>query len=61
NIVGQRMSTRARTLINSVSDQIDAIALKYCHARAVMVALKGEEGCGEFKALKADDIAAVHE
>ncbi len=44
-----------------MSDRIDATAVKYRHARAAIVVLKGEEGCGEFKALEVEDITAVHE
>ncbi|PBK68367.1 hypothetical protein ARMSODRAFT_887998, partial [Armillaria solidipes] len=59
NIVGQRMSTRARTIIDTVSDHIDATAEKYCCAREAMVHLRGEEACGEYKVLAKDDITAV--
>ncbi|KAK0429918.1 hypothetical protein EV421DRAFT_1689748, partial [Armillaria borealis] len=59
NVVGQRMSMRARTLIDTVSDRVNGASEKYRHARQAMVVLRGEDACTGFKRLEKDDIVAV--
>ncbi|PBK62350.1 hypothetical protein ARMSODRAFT_1024951 [Armillaria solidipes] len=61
NVTGQYMSTRARTMIQSIGNRIKAAAAKYHRAQAAMKDLRGEEACGQFRALEKDDVAPVQE
>ncbi len=61
NITGQHMSTRAQTMIDSITDKIDAAAMKYHGAQEAMRKLQGEERCGRFCVLLKDDVAPVEE
>ncbi len=61
NIVGQHMSTRARSLIASVGDGVQTAARKYRQAREALVALGGEEKCGDFRVLLDEDLVLSEE
>ncbi|KAK7019477.1 CxC2 domain-containing protein [Favolaschia claudopus] len=56
HMVGQRGGTRAAALMVHVSTTIETIAGRYRRARQALVALRGEEGCPEWRALEDDDI-----
>ncbi|KAJ7744427.1 hypothetical protein DFH07DRAFT_963653 [Mycena maculata] len=51
-VVGQRASTRAHTLI----ERVDAAAAKYQRARDALIALRGRAACEDIHELKAADI-----
>ncbi len=55
------MSTRARSLIASVGDAVQATAKKYRQVRAALVALGGEGACGQFRVLLETDIVLSEE
>lgn len=59
NVVGQQMSTRARTIIDTVSDRIDTAAARYRCGRDAMAQLCGKEGCSQYRLLMKEDITAV--
>ncbi len=59
NVVGQRLSTRAGTIIDTVSDHIDAAAARYRCGRDAMARLRGKEGCSRYRVLTKEDITAV--
>lgn len=61
NVVGQERSTRACTLIDTVTDCINTSAQKYRQAQVAMVALCGEESCRVCRRLEPEDIAPMHE
>jgi hypothetical protein len=58
NATGQKKILRARTLIDGVSDRIDAIARKYRDAQVALVRLVGEENAGGYKTLQPDDLTS---
>ncbi|KAJ7178670.1 hypothetical protein C8R43DRAFT_942289 [Mycena crocata] len=45
NVVGQRQSTRANTLISQIGERIDALSAKYRRGHASLMVLKGAEYC----------------
>ncbi|KAF9005771.1 hypothetical protein BDZ89DRAFT_1049014 [Hymenopellis radicata] len=53
---GQQKSSRSQTLIDSVSDSVNAEARRYRQARLVLLQLVSEEGCGEFRNLEKEDV-----
>ncbi len=48
NVTSQHMSTRARTMIDSISNKINTVAMKYCMAREALKNLWGKSSCGWF-------------
>ena len=57
NVTGQRESTRASTLIASMSEKLSESVSKYRSARQALVQLVGEDRCGNFRELKDEDVA----
>ncbi|KAF8997031.1 hypothetical protein BDZ89DRAFT_970727, partial [Hymenopellis radicata] len=58
NVTGQKRSTRARTLIDRVSDQVDLFAAQYRCAQGALTSLVGSGGVGEFRVLTQEDISS---
>ncbi|KAJ6493869.1 hypothetical protein DFH09DRAFT_1104333 [Mycena vulgaris] len=56
NVVGQRVATRAFTLLERIGEQVDAAAAKYRRGREVLIALWGGEKCAAWKELKLADV-----
>ncbi|KAF9014796.1 hypothetical protein BDZ89DRAFT_1220444 [Hymenopellis radicata] len=56
-VTGQKRGSRARTVIDTISDRVDAIAAKYRQSRAALRALVGEAGCGSYFELKPEDVS----
>ncbi|KAF9014806.1 hypothetical protein BDZ89DRAFT_918102, partial [Hymenopellis radicata] len=56
-VTGQKRGSRARTVIDTISDRVDAIAAKYRQSRAALLALVGEAGCGSYYELKPEDVS----
>ncbi len=61
NITGQRMSTHARTMIDSVGNKINTTSMKYHMARDALKNLWGESSCGQFHVLQDYNITPVQE
>ncbi|KAK7017442.1 CxC2 domain-containing protein [Favolaschia claudopus] len=53
---GQREGTRSAVLSQRIENNIQDIAKKYRSSREALIALRGEENCGEWKVLRDDDI-----
>ncbi|KAJ7030565.1 hypothetical protein C8F04DRAFT_1263687 [Mycena alexandri] len=53
---GQHGATRANSLVGQISDRIAALSLKYNHARAALLRLKGPNYAPFFKPLKESDL-----
>ncbi|KAF9020723.1 hypothetical protein BDZ89DRAFT_1138473 [Hymenopellis radicata] len=58
NVSGQKRSSRARTLIDRVSDQVDFFAAQYRCAQGALASLVGSGGVGEFRVLTQEDISS---
>lgn len=53
---GQRKTGHARTMIDAVSDRVDALSNAYRSSQVALKALEGPEGCGAYRTLEAGDV-----
>jgi hypothetical protein len=56
NVAGQRVATRAHTLIERIGERVEAEATKYRAARGALLALRGPDACEQYRELKPADI-----
>ncbi|KAK6975118.1 CxC2 domain-containing protein [Favolaschia claudopus] len=56
NVIGQNLSTRARTLIGDIGDRVDSYANRYRQGRTALIALKGADAYPHLRELKDDDV-----
>ncbi|KAK6988081.1 CxC2 domain-containing protein [Favolaschia claudopus] len=56
NIVGQNLSTRARTLIEEIGDRVESYANRYRKGREALISLKGADKYPHLRELKPEDV-----
>lgn len=56
HVTGQKGTTRAATMIATLSQRVRDAAAVYRESRAALIALVGVEGCGVYRELKDEDL-----